>query len=528
MKKFVKKAVVISLLVFLTVPLFDSQAQYAHQITQTILEENQQLPPRTPIPFPESEINRDFLNKEIPIYDDEAGFSLASEGMGAIHLNHTPSTNRYISTFIDQKNESASSHSEIPQSTQEEGIYGHVTENGANASGIRLQLRYYNGSSWTTGNTTYTDSNGNYSFTSVSYLSDGQYYYVQYLNSSYDSGRLYRWSTAMIDEYSPGDEVQIGDFDIADVGEMSPGYDDTISLEEDFEWEKRSAIPSDVYELDLINPSGDEYWYTTVGNNSRHTMNCLPEGFSTGNTYGWLVGIYSPDGGYGYTFYYRVKFKKDHSCSGIHGIVTKNGSPASGVYLELRYTNDNGKSFSNRSDFTTQSDGSFEFVNIPTIPTNERYYVRYIGGNNESISDALWFWGTSQSSGYTQNSDMTVANFDIADVVLGLPAHNSTISLPYTFTWNQRPASPGENYVLGIEDHATYNPSWYISQGNNNSKLLSCLYYNMKTNTPYHWWININNYGTNAYGISYYYHLFEISDGKSCGNIFSFLPITIR
>lgn len=526
-KRLMKFAAICSL-IFLTVPSINSQAKFNHTNKQLALQDHQQSSNTDPIPFPEIEINRDLLTEGARFVPDVAEFSSISGEIAEFPQNSASLQKKYTSAFIDQSHIVTSAPSGNQQSTLATGIYGHVTQNGVNVSGILLQLRYYNGSSWSTYTTTNTDSNGDYSFSSAPSLANGEYYKVWYVNSTYVADRIWYWGTKIISTYSAGDNVHIGDFDIADVGDMSPEDEDTVSLEKDFEWDKRPNTPTDLYELNLFNPSGDEYWFSTVGDNNSHKVNCLPQGFNTGTDYGWYVGIYSPDGGYGYSFYLQIKFKNDHSCSKIHGTVTQNGSAASGVYLQLRYTDDNGASYSTRSDYTTGSDGAFEFVNIPTIPAGEKYYVRYIGDNNSSISDALWFWGTSQVSGYTQNTNLDIEPFDIADVNLGLPAHNATISLPYTFTWDLRPASSGDNYYLAIEDDAEFTPSWMNSKGYNNSAMLSCLYYAMETGTPYRWWIDINHPGTNAYGISYYYHVFTISSGSACGTIFSFLPISIR
>lgn len=481
----------------------------------------------SPKPFPESEINQELLHHQTQIKPDFPGFSTADGKIVSIPQHHPTLHNQPAILPSNQENRITSSPGNIQQSPAASGIYGHVTLNGTNISGVSLQLRYYNGSTWSTLATTSTDTNGNFSFTGAASLAAGERYYVLYKNTAYTSGRIWVWSTAYLTSYTSGDDVHIGDFDIADVEDFSPDYGKTISLPAGFSWDKRPATPSDDYELELFNPSSDDFWFMTLGYNSSHTLNCLPAGFSPNTEYGWQVGINSPDGGYGYTFYYQIKFKNNPNCFGIRGTVTQNGAAASGIYLQLRYFNNDDDSYSTRSEFTTGLDGVYKFVNVPTINDGDRYYIRFLGQYNDGDSNhMLSFWGTQQIENYTQNSDSAIGDFDIDDIDLGFPTDGSSITLPYTFTWSLRDSSPGDNYHLAIEDSATSNPWWLVKQGYHNSFSLNCLYFGMQTNYLYKWWIDINSPGTNAYGVSYYYKQFQITNGLACED--SFLPLIMK
>jgi uncharacterized repeat protein (TIGR01451 family) len=190
------------------------------------------------------------------------------------------------------------------------GIHGHVTFNGATASGVSLLLRFYNGSSWSTLATTTTDINGNYYFLSAPTLGGGQQYHVRYLNNS-DNTKLYFWDTRYLTTYTAGTSVAIGDFDIANIPLVSPSSGAIVSLPQTFQWTRRSATTTDSYEFDLFNPGNPPnytpvWWtYPPLGYVSSYSLNSLPSGFSPGVQYGWFIAVYSPDGGYGESFYYR-------------------------------------------------------------------------------------------------------------------------------------------------------------------------------------------------------------------------------
>jgi hypothetical protein len=197
------------------------------------------------------------------------------------------------------------------------GINGRVTFNGAAAAGVPLQLRFYNGSAWSTYATKTTASDGAYSFTGVASLSNGQKYYVRFQNStSGPDTQLWYWGTRVLTSYSAGCDVGIGDFDIANAPQVSPPSGATVALPCKFQWTVRSAMPSDLYAFELFQPGGTAYWSTQPSYVNGLILTYLPAGFSPGIQYGWQVGIYSPDGGYGYSYYhYLVTFSSTGSGS---------------------------------------------------------------------------------------------------------------------------------------------------------------------------------------------------------------------
>lgn len=192
------------------------------------------------------------------------------------------------------------------------GLGGRVNLNGAGISGISLDLRFFNGSAWSTVATTTSSADGTYSFLNVPYLSPGQYYYVRYLNST-GPGRVCCWATRLLNSNSNGTTVASGNIDIADIALQSPNPGETISVYVPLQWATRYASPSDSYELDLYDPyNANTYWYSSpLGYTGSAAINHSLAGFNPHQLYAWYIGVFSPDGGYGESYYARGVYFDD-------------------------------------------------------------------------------------------------------------------------------------------------------------------------------------------------------------------------
>src|SRR5579859_6179198 len=187
----------------------------------------------------------------------------------------------------------------------EPGLVGQVTFNGAPASGVLLDLRFFDGSAWSTGAQTTTDAHGNFAFRNVPALAPGQKYYVRYLNTV-ASTRLFTWHTQMLTAYTGNSAVQIGSFDLADIKLLQPSPGASVHLPYTFQWAPRPATPTDNYRFELFDPNGPADWLSApVGYAGGFTLTGLPGGFGTGAQYGWDVIVNGPDGGFGGSFYYN-------------------------------------------------------------------------------------------------------------------------------------------------------------------------------------------------------------------------------
>lgn len=181
------------------------------------------------------------------------------------------------------------------------GLYGRVTLNGAAVDGVALQLRFYNGSAWSTIATTTTAADGGYLFASVPTLGAGQKCYVRYENAAQTDARLFLWSTRTLAAYAAGSAVEMGNFDIADVALSGPAGGATVSLPTTFQWVRRPSTPGDSYAIEIYDPNDyDPRWLSPlVGYNSGYTLTGLAPALAANTQYAWDVIISAADGGSG-------------------------------------------------------------------------------------------------------------------------------------------------------------------------------------------------------------------------------------
>lgn len=195
-------------------------------------------------------------------------------------------------------------------------IYGQVTFGNLGPwPDVKLDLRFFNGTEWSTIATTTTDSDGNYVFTNVPSLLSGQRYYVRYLNTEAE-GYLYTWHAKPITTFQAGQQVHGGDFSIAGIGLHSPPAGVSTSLPTEFRWSLRNGHTFDSYELNLFEPqTGSPHFFTNpaLGFVDSYTLNNLPSGFNYNNWYVWNIWVYgengSAEGNWGISFWsYYVSF----------------------------------------------------------------------------------------------------------------------------------------------------------------------------------------------------------------------------
>ena len=193
-----------------------------------------------------------------------------------------------------------------PTATSSGGIYGTVTYNGIAAASISLDLRFYNGSSWSTASTRTTGADGRYNFTGMPALGAEQGYYVRYTNpgnSLYVAG----WWAPTITSYSAGSSTPGGDFDIANVSLLTPNDGVSLSLPVTFTWQKRT-VPGDTYKWMIFDPSNPAtLWGTSdLGNVGSFTLTSLGSGMVTGKQYGWYVLVQKGADSFGASYYYQT------------------------------------------------------------------------------------------------------------------------------------------------------------------------------------------------------------------------------
>ncbi len=200
------------------------------------------------------------------------------------------------------------------------GIQGRVTLGGVPAVTILVELRFFNGSAWSSAGFDTTDGTGVYLFDSAASLGPDQRYYVRFENSNRGDAYLHAWYTRDLTTYTAGDSVNIGDFDLANFSHTAPPAGATVPLPQSFSWAFRPATPADSFDFNLFDADdGDPFFWTDppLGHVNSYTLPSLPGGFSTHTLYGWFPGVYSPDGGYGEPYYfYWVVFSSAGQAAG--------------------------------------------------------------------------------------------------------------------------------------------------------------------------------------------------------------------
>jgi hypothetical protein len=193
-------------------------------------------------------------------------------------------------------------------------ITGRVTYAGSPAAGIHLQLRFWDGATWSTRLEAITNANGDYRFLYPPPLLGGQSYYVRYLNDASagnvtDSRYLWIWGGPDINSYTGG-MVSGSDFDIANVVLASPPPNATVGLPVTFVWQPRAATPTDNYLCEVFDLQTLNYWLSpAVGYSNQVVLPSLASGMAYGRPYGWDVWV-SDGFGSGVSYYYhRITFR---------------------------------------------------------------------------------------------------------------------------------------------------------------------------------------------------------------------------
>ena len=189
------------------------------------------------------------------------------------------------------------------------GASGRVTLNGEPFSGTPVLLVYFNGSSWTTYATKYTNSNGDYAFNSLPPLGGSKKFYVRWNNPNFNKSLLSSFSCNIVDHSSPSSALSCN-FDIKNIPLKTPPDIVEIILPQKFTWTNR-GFSNESYAYNLFDPIDQNPWWQSpfLGNVSNYTLPGLPAFFSYGQLYGWFVTFQTSHGvGVSYN-YFRLTFR---------------------------------------------------------------------------------------------------------------------------------------------------------------------------------------------------------------------------
>jgi hypothetical protein len=180
--------------------------------------------------------------------------------------------------------------------------------------------------------------------------------------------------------------------------------------------------------------------------------------------------------------------------------VTYNGSAAEQILLTLWFYN--GTAWAPMSETNTAVDGSYLFGSVSSLNSGQAYGVMYSNSAGDPRYLSVWYGPIIQ--GYTVGSRRSGGDFDIANVTLLSPPHDSSRLLPVTFTWQTRGLA-GDSYRWVLFDLET-NQLWETgSLGDTGMYILTALPSGTNYDRKYGWFVRVYS-GENGFGESFYYH----------------------
>jgi PKD repeat protein len=187
--------------------------------------------------------------------------------------------------------------------------------------------------------------------------------------------------------------------------------------------------------------------------------------------------------------------------SEIYGNVAKNGTPAAGIPVHLRFFN--GSIWSTRAVVSTSSNGSYVFTDVAALAIGDQYQVIFsqqlAGWANSAYLSA---WSCNPLSAYGAGTRVRGGDFDVADVPLVQPSAGATTILPFTFSWRPRYGVPTDTYRFGLFDAADGDPSWWSAElGYTAGYKFSALPSGYTNGVQYAWAVRV--YGPDGFGQSY-------------------------
>ena len=134
--------------------------------------------------------------------------------------------------------------------------------------------------------------------------------------------------------------------------------------------------------------------------------------------------------------------------TGIYGRVNYQGWAQSDVAISLQFYN--GSTFTTIATTTTDWNGNYSFVGLPSLGSGQLYYVQFF--NDTDNPDYLYDWRGNHISEYYAGSNVHGGDFDIADIDLGGPNTLDNSFFPVEFSWASRSIYSEEQYAVEIYD----------------------------------------------------------------------------
>jgi hypothetical protein len=186
---------------------------------------------------------------------------------------------------------------DIPAAGDSTGIHGTVTYAGVPSGTVPLQLKLLSGGVEYIISTTDTLADGSYSFPTPPSLNPGESYFILYDNFI-DPLYIAYWYTRVITQFTSGQAVDMGTFDIENLPQTDPPDMSEQTFPVAFKWIPR-ATQTDKYQVHIVNFSGSDYYSPLLTYTDTFSLDQLPSELTYDTPYFWEMLVYSPDGGSG-------------------------------------------------------------------------------------------------------------------------------------------------------------------------------------------------------------------------------------
>ncbi len=173
---------------------------------------------------------------------------------------------------------------------------------------------------------------------------------------------------------------------------------------------------------------------------------------------------------------------------GLYGTVTDGDNPAK--FLPLDLIIHDGASWWVHAQTKTDFSGRYAFTNAPALNPGERYFVRFLNGENPHW---LRIWETRKLTEYTVGSDVDLGFMDVQAIEQISPQAGETVTPPVVFTWVMRPDTPSANYGFELADLDPEHEISFITElGPADNYTLQALPGNFFPGSMYYWCVLIN------------------------------------
>ena len=189
------------------------------------------------------------------------------------------------------------------------------------------------------------------------------------------------------------------------------------------------------------------------------------------------------------------------------GRATFKGAAAPHLTVRMYYTTNDWASSTLFAQTTTDASGYFRFSNLPQVGYGRAFGVEWENPDDNYTYPHLQGWLCNDVKGLP--GDKYTCSFDIQDVAIKAPAHNVSVSLPYTFSWARRTTTT-DQYEVNWWDPDLEHYLWTAKLPYAGAFTLTSIPDFFYTGFPYNWSVDV--YGPDGFGISYWYRWVAFMD----------------